>query len=92
MRALLLLLAFVSLDAGAQAWPQRPVRFIVSQSAGLSSWYDKDGTLSKQSGAIIGPGQTETWTVSLAPGQYLLTCGEPFHVDRGMSGAIQVTP
>jgi tripartite-type tricarboxylate transporter receptor subunit TctC len=36
MRALLLLLAFVSLEATAQAWPQRPVRFIVSQSAGGS--------------------------------------------------------
>ncbi|HWI36737.1 MAG TPA: tripartite tricarboxylate transporter substrate binding protein, partial [Burkholderiales bacterium] len=36
MRTLLLLLAFVSLEASAQAWPQRPVRFIVSQSAGGS--------------------------------------------------------
>jgi tripartite-type tricarboxylate transporter receptor subunit TctC len=36
VRKLLLLLVFVSLEASAQAWPQRPVRFIVSQSAGGS--------------------------------------------------------
>ena len=34
----------------------------------------------------------ETWTVSLAPGQYLFTCDVPFHVDRGMTGTFNVTP
>jgi uncharacterized cupredoxin-like copper-binding protein len=46
----------------------------------------------KNSGAILAPGATETWTVSLAPGQYLYTCDVPFHVDRGMTGALTITP
>ena len=45
-----------------------------------------------KSGAILAPGATETWTVSLAPGQYLYTCDVPFHVDRGMTGALTITP
>ena len=49
-------------------------------------------SLKVKSGAILAPGATETWTVSLAPGQYLYTCDVPFHVDRGMTGALTVTP
>jgi uncharacterized cupredoxin-like copper-binding protein len=35
---------------------------------------------------------TETWTVSLAPKQYVIVCEVPFHIDRGMQSSFVVTP
>jgi uncharacterized cupredoxin-like copper-binding protein len=43
-------------------------------------------------GAIIGPGQTETWTVGLPARNYGYVCDVPFHADRGMTGNFTVTP
>ena len=39
-----------------------------------------------------GRAQTETWTVALPAGSYTYVCDVPFHVDRGMTGALTVTP
>lgn len=69
--------------------PSGKVTFVIKNSGADVHNFDVNGV---KSGAIIGPGQTETWTVSLAPGQYLVTCDVPFHVDRGMSGTITITP
>ena len=42
---------------------------------------------------VAGDGRSTTLPeVSLAPGQYLYTCDVPFHVDKGMTGVLQITP
>jgi uncharacterized cupredoxin-like copper-binding protein len=69
--------------------PSGKVTFVIKNSGADVHNFDVNGV---KSGAILAPGATETWTVSLAPGQYLITCDVPFHVDRGMSGTIQITP
>jgi uncharacterized cupredoxin-like copper-binding protein len=69
--------------------PSGTVTFVVKNSGAEVHNFDINGV---HSGALISPGATETWTVKLAPGQYLYTCDVPFHVDKGMTGALQVTP
>jgi uncharacterized cupredoxin-like copper-binding protein len=48
--------------------------------------------LGNKAGAQIGPGASETWTVSLPPGTYNYDCDVPFHAERGMTGQFTVTP
>ena len=48
--------------------------------------------LGNKAGAQIGPGKSETWTVSLPPGSYNYVCDVPFHAERGMAGQFTVTP
>jgi len=69
--------------------PSGKVTFVIKNSGSDVHNFDINGV---KSGAILAPGATETWTVSLAPGQYLYTCDVPFHVDRGMTGALTITP
>lgn len=69
--------------------PSGQVTFIVKNNGAEDHNFDINGV---HSGQIIGPGQSETWTVSLPAGQYLYTCDVPFHVDRGMTGNFTVTP
>ena len=68
--------------------PSGTVTFVVKNSGAEVHNFDINGV---HSGALIGAGATETWTVKLAPGQYLYTCDVPFHVDKGMTGAFTVT-
>jgi uncharacterized cupredoxin-like copper-binding protein len=68
--------------------PSGQVTFVIKNDGNETHNFDINGV---KSGALLGPGQSETWTVSLAPGQYLYTCDVPFHVDRGMTGTFQVT-
>ena len=69
--------------------PSGQVTFVISNHGNDVHNFDLNGV---KAGAIIGPGASETWTVSLAPGQYLYTCDVPFHVDRGMTGNLTITP
>jgi nitrite reductase (NO-forming) len=69
--------------------PSGQVTFVISNHGNDVHNFDLNGV---KAGKIIGPGESETWTVGLAPGQYLYTCDVPFHVDRGMTGNLQVTP
>jgi uncharacterized cupredoxin-like copper-binding protein len=69
--------------------PSGKVTFVIKNDGSDVHNFDLNNV---KSGAILSPGQTETWTVSVAPGQYLYTCDVPFHVDKGMSGVFQVTP
>ena len=48
--------------------------------------------LGNKAGAQIGPGTSETWTVSLPAGTYNYDCDVPFHAERGMVGQFTVTP
>jgi uncharacterized cupredoxin-like copper-binding protein len=45
-----------------------------------------------RSGALLQPGQSETWTVALPPATYNAQCDVPFHVERGMTTQFTVTP
>ena len=69
--------------------PSGQVTFVVVNKGGEVHNFDIQGV---KSGALLSSGQTETWTVSLAPGTYLYTCDVPFHVDKGMTGTFTVTP
>jgi uncharacterized cupredoxin-like copper-binding protein len=69
--------------------PSGKVTFVIKNSGSDVHNFDLNGV---KSGALLAPGATETWTVSLAPGQYLYTCDVPFHVDRGMTGVLTITP
>jgi uncharacterized cupredoxin-like copper-binding protein len=68
--------------------PSGKVTFVIKNSGNDVHNFDLNNV---KAGTILSPGQTETWTVSLAPGQYLYTCDVPFHVDRGMTGVFTVT-
>jgi uncharacterized cupredoxin-like copper-binding protein len=69
--------------------PSGKVTFVIKNSGADVHNFDVNGV---KAGALLSPGQSETWTVSLAPGQYLYTCDVPFHVDKGMTGTFQITP
>jgi uncharacterized cupredoxin-like copper-binding protein len=69
--------------------PSGHVTFVIKNSGAEVHNFDVNGV---KSGALLSPGASETWTVALAPGQYLYTCDVPFHVDKGMTGSFQVTP
>jgi len=69
--------------------PSGQVTFVIKNDGAEVHNFDINGV---KSGALLAPGATETWTVSLPAGQYLYTCDVPFHVDRGMTGNITVTP
>lgn len=69
--------------------PSGKVTFVIKNSGNDNHNFDINGV---KAGTILGPGQSETWTVALPPGQYLYTCDVPFHVDRGMTGNFTVTP
>lgn len=69
--------------------PSGQVTFIIKNSGAEVHNFDLNGV---HSGTLLAPGATETWKVSLPAKQYLYTCDVPFHVDRGMTGVIQVTP
>jgi uncharacterized cupredoxin-like copper-binding protein len=43
-------------------------------------------------GALLAPGQSQTWTVPLAPGTYGYQCDVPGHAQLGMTGTLTVTP
>jgi len=45
-----------------------------------------------KSGALLPPGGTETWTIGLPANSYVIVCDVPFHVDRGMTTQLIVTP
>jgi uncharacterized cupredoxin-like copper-binding protein len=43
-------------------------------------------------GALLNPGQTETYTVGLPAARFSYVCDVPFHIDRGMLGSLTVNP
>jgi uncharacterized cupredoxin-like copper-binding protein len=69
--------------------PSGQVTFVIKNSGAEVHNFDLNGV---HSGALLAAGGTETWTVSVPAGQYLFTCDVPFHVDRGMTGNLTITP
>ena len=68
--------------------PSGQVTFVITNKGAEVHNFSINGV---KAGAIISPGQTETWTVGLAAGGYTYVCDVPFHADRGMTGALTVT-
>lgn len=70
--------------------PQGTITFVIKNDGIEPHNFDISGV---KAGAIIGPGQTETWTVGLATkaSGYVYVCDVPFHLDRGMTGTLIVT-
>jgi len=69
--------------------PQGTVTFVIKNSGNEIHNFDLQG---KKVGALLGANGTETWTVGLAAGTYQIICDVPFHVDRGMTATLTVTP
>ncbi len=70
--------------------PSGQVTFIIKNNGSDVHNFDITGV---KAGAILAPGQSETWTVGLpAKSPYTTVCDVPFHIDRGMSAAFTVTP
>ncbi len=69
--------------------PQGTVTFVIKNSGNEIHNFDLQG---KHVGALLGANGTETWTVGLAAGTYQIICDVPFHVDRGMTATLTVTP
>jgi uncharacterized cupredoxin-like copper-binding protein len=44
-----------------------------------------------RAGAILTPGQTESWVVNLTSGTKTVVCDVPFHIDRGMTSTMTVS-
>lgn len=69
--------------------PQGTITFVITNKGAEPHNFAITGV---KAGAIIGPGQTETWTVGLAAGTYEYVCDVPFHAPNGMTGSLVVTP
>jgi uncharacterized cupredoxin-like copper-binding protein len=69
--------------------PSGQVTFVIKNSGNEIHNF---AILGNKAGAQIGPGTSETWTVSLPPGTYNYDCDVPFHAERGMTGQFTVTP
>ena len=68
--------------------PSGQVTFVIKNSGNEEHNFNLEGV---KAGTLLAPGATETWTVSLPPGQYLYVCDVPFHAERGMTGLFTVT-
>jgi uncharacterized cupredoxin-like copper-binding protein len=69
--------------------PQGTITFVITNRGAEPHNFSINGV---RAGAIIGPGQTETWTVGLAAGTYGYVCDVPFHAENGMRGSLVVSP
>jgi uncharacterized cupredoxin-like copper-binding protein len=76
-------------DLSQTTVPSGQVTFVITNKGSEVHNFDISGV---KSGALLSPGQTETWTVGLPPKTYTDVCDVPFHVDRGMTGQFTVTP
>ena len=68
--------------------PSGQVTFVIRNNGSEVHNFSLSGV---KNGTVIGPGQTETYTVSLPPSRYSYVCDVPFHIDRGMIGSLSVT-
>jgi uncharacterized cupredoxin-like copper-binding protein len=65
--------------------PSGTVTFVITNKCDAQCSFDLEGI---KAGAILEPGQSETWTVALAPGDYRFHCD----VLSLMKGSLTVTP
>lgn len=75
-------------DLSQTTVPAGCIQFVVTNKGSEAHNFDIGGV---KSGAILGLGQSETWSVQLSAKNYGYVCDVPFHVDRGMTGQLIVT-
>ena len=76
-------------DLAPATAPSGTVTFVITNRGAEPHNFNITGV---KAGAIIGPGQSETWTVGLPPRTYEYICDVPFHTQFGMTGALTITP
>src|SRR6187402_1107781 len=76
-------------DLSQSSVPSGQVTFVITNKGEEVHNFDLVGV---KAGALLAPGQKETWTVSLPPKGYTGVCDVPFHIDRGMTTSFTVTP
>ena len=76
-------------DLSQTTVPSGQVTFVITNKGSEVHNFSINGV---KAGALLSPGQTETWTVGLPPATYTYVCDVPFHADRGMTGVLTVTP
>jgi uncharacterized cupredoxin-like copper-binding protein len=76
-------------DLSQASVPSGQVTFVITNKDEEVHNFDLVGV---KAGALLAPGQKETWTVSLPPKGYTGVCDVPFHIDRGMTPSFTVTP
>jgi uncharacterized cupredoxin-like copper-binding protein len=75
-------------DISPATIPAGNVTFVITNNGQEPHNFDISGV---RAGAILGPGQTETWTVGLAARNYIVVCDVPFHIDRGMTTQMTIS-
>lgn len=75
-------------DLSQPTLPSGTVTFVITNKGDVVHNFDIAGV---KAGAIIGPGQSETWTVGLPAKTYIIVCDVPFHDTFGMTGNLFVT-
>ena len=75
-------------DLDKTSVPAGCIQFVIRNTGSEIHNFDIQGM---KAGAILSPGGTETWAVTLAAGTKQVVCDVPFHIDRGMTGAFTVT-
>jgi uncharacterized cupredoxin-like copper-binding protein len=75
-------------DLSQTTVPSGQVTFVITNKGQEVHNFDISGV---KAGALLSPGQTETWTVGLPPKSYNVVCDVPFHIDRGMTGTLTVS-
>ena len=68
--------------------PQGTVTFVITNNGQEPHNFDIAGV---KAGAILAPGQSETWTIGLTARTYIIVCDVPFHIDRGMSSQMVIS-
>jgi uncharacterized cupredoxin-like copper-binding protein len=71
------------------AVPSGQVTFVIRNNGSEVHNFSVQGV---KVGALLNPGQTETYTVGLPAARFSYVCDVPFHIDRGMLGSLTVNP
>jgi uncharacterized cupredoxin-like copper-binding protein len=75
-------------DLSQTTVPAGKVTFVVRNDGRVVHNFDLVGVMA---GAFLQPGESETWTVSLAPKTYAYRCDVPQHAAEGMKGQLTAT-
>ena len=75
-------------DLSQTSVPAGCIQFVIKNNGAEVHNFDIQGV---KAGAILSPGQSETWAVQLTAGTKQVQCDVPFHVDRGMTASFTVT-
>ena len=72
------------------AVPHGPVRFVVVNAADIAHGFEVEGQGIEEEIGEIAPGTTDSLTVELHAGEYVIYCPVGDHRQRGMTGTLTV--